>query len=287
MTTTGREAAILPLPAKNDRGQPLSPRNRGEAAGRGPLAHRIFYAKVSGRRTLLSSVLLGAVALGGCGDGLHEFLNPYQLPVRGLIALPADAANQSGNRYQWTLNVGLLNDSELPELSVADAEPLLRQVSDRLQPLLPGIDVRFIIDQPMNSVFLIERSVRKKGFLGPKYDSDGPVLLLAPGPANADRNRARLRDYRYGPELRALGIAGVEQELASMDRAQQAGCLSEKLPASEYVWRAYLAGQVRYDLVLTNALVYPDDIRQRGLRATGADSGDSPDIGPEAAPQLR
>jgi hypothetical protein len=49
-----------------------------------------------------------------------------------------------------------------------------------------------------------------------------------------------------------------------MDRLHRTkDCLAEKLPASDYVWRSYLASQVRYDLILTNALVYGDDLRAR------------------------
>ncbi|MEQ9363665.1 MAG: hypothetical protein RIF32_05455 [Leptospirales bacterium] len=216
---------------------------------------------------MFALLLLGAT-VGRC-DGLNEFLNPYQLPVRGLSLAPAStvvpsASDQadSGIRESapdliWTLNVGILNDSERPELTVAEVRPLLEESARRLGTLLPGIEVRFIIDQPMNSVFLIERSVRKKGFLAPKYDEDGTVLLLGAGVANADKNERRLR------EVAGYNKDRIARELAQLADWTESGCISEKLPASEYVWRAYLAGQVRYDLVLTNALIYSDDLVSR------------------------
>lgn len=188
-------------------------------------------------------------------DALHEFLNPYQLPARGLSATPGDPAETPG--LLWTLNVGLLNDSEFPELSVADVDPILEEVATRLKALLPGVEVRFLIDQPMNSVFLIERSVRKKGFLAPKYNADATVLLLGSGAATAESNRQRLLN------VAGLTPAAADRELTQMQALTAAGCLAEKLPASDYVWRAYLAGQVRYDLVLTNALIYADDLPHR------------------------
>lgn len=248
-------------------------------------------ADLKSRRTKLPAIaslaLLASALLGRC-DGLSEFLDPYQLPVRGLSIAPAaaDSAGSGGSLENadqvttaetapgfsnevantphliWTLNVGVLNDSEHPELVVADLQPLLEESSQRLKSLLPGVEVRFIIDQPMNSVFLIERSVRKKGFLGPKYDAEGTVLLLGSGAADAERNQERLE--RVG----VLSAVAAERELALLERLVEGGCLSEKLPASEYVWRAYMAGQVRYDLIVTNALVYADDLESR-LRPPG------------------
>lgn len=215
----------------------------------------------SSRAGLLFVLFLFGTLASRC-DGLAEFLDPYQLPVRGLSQLPdptggTQRSEQISPNLLWTLNVGILNDSELPELAVADIQPLLEEVSNRLKPLLPGVEVRFIVDQPMNSVFLIERSVRRKGFLGPKYNEDGSVLLLGPGLATAEKNRIRLR------EIAGLNVAQTERELAQLADLTGSGCVSEKLPASEYVWRAYLAGQVRYDLVLTNALIYADDLTSR------------------------
>ncbi len=214
------------------------------------------------KAAIVAGILLGTIPGLSC-DRLAEFRQPYQLSGRGLSRGPAQVQGEAP--LLWTINAGVLNDSVFPELSVADVEPILQNASRNLAEMLPGLELRFIIDQPMNAVFLMERGLQRakdEDFVTARLAEDGPVLLLTSGEISRNANDRKMQ---------ADGMSAVERErrlkdLTRLHESVPAGsgagrCLDDRLPASDAVWRAYLGAQVRYDLVITNALVYADDLR--------------------------
>lgn len=215
------------------------------------------------RATVAVGILLGGIPGWSC-DGLTEYRNPYQLPGRGLSRAPADQSNAAD--LLWTINAGVLNDSVFPELSVADVEPVLHGASRDLAALLPGLELRFIIDQPMNAVFLMERGLERakdEDFVTARLEEDGPVLLLSSGEIVSATNTLKMQAAGLSAEERLRRQNDLTALHALVPTGSGAGrCLDDRLPASDALWRAYLGAQVRYDLILTNALVYADDLRR-------------------------
>ncbi len=213
-----------------------------------------FYCRMKLRTGFLLLILTAASTHLACSRSLEETRTQTQLKARGVSLAP------SGEELIWSLNVGVLNDAELPELSVAAARALTDRAVQLAAPELPGLGVSLILDQPMNSVFLMERAIRALDFFQAKGDPTSRVLRLESGAQADAENQQKLR-AAFPTELAAR--ARTAAELARLLNAKSRlgrPCLLEKMPASDYVWRAYMKEQVRYDIVLTNALVYPDDL---------------------------
>lgn len=208
-------------------------------------------------RTGFRFLILTAVALAlpACDRSLEDAGAATQLKARGVSLAP------SGDDLIWSLNVGVLNDAELPELSVSAARALADQATLLAAAELPGVRIALIVDQPMNSVFLMERAIRAKDFFQPKGDPASRVLRLEGGAQADAENAAKLRAALPRENDQRSGADALRRLLATRD-VRGRPCLAEKMPASDYVWRAYMKEQVRYDLVLTNALVYPDDLAE-------------------------
>lgn len=204
---------------------------------------------------LLLILTAAAPSLPLCNRSQEE-ASAAQLKARGVSLAP------SGEDLIWTLNVGVLNDAELPELTVSAARALTDQAVRLAAAELPGLQIALIVDQPMNSVFLMERAIRAQDFFQAKGDPASRVLRLESG-AQADAENAQKLRAALPLERDRLSRAEALGRLLAARDARGRDCLVEKMPASEYVWRAYMKEQVRYDLVLTNALVYPDDLAER------------------------
>ncbi|MCB1320167.1 MAG: hypothetical protein KDK34_07935, partial [Leptospiraceae bacterium] len=175
----------------------------------------------------------------------------YRLPLHGV--------SREANQLVWTLNVGILNDADLPPIAPAIIEQALQAAADRLERNLPGVRINWILDQPMNSVFLMQQAIRDKHFMDARTDPVGPVLELGPGreavnqrKLDAALSRAADRDsYRQNLQL-----------WHSLRFPDEAPVLEDKLCASDHVWRSYFQEQVRYDLIFTNAVVFGDHIQK-------------------------
>ena len=139
-----------------------------------------------------------------------EHISSKQLKGTGLY--------MEGSQLFWSINVGILQDSEFQEKSVAELRPVLRESREELSQILPGIKLKYVIDQPLNVVFIMERTL----FRGKKED----LSAIMP-------------------------IQGLSKGLAKSP-------LSKKLSFRDSTWRSYIGQQVRYDIILSNALIYPD-----------------------------
>ena len=118
----------------------------------------------------------------------------------------------------WNISVGILQDSGFQEQNVAELRPVLLESAKEAAQILRGIKIKYIIDQPLNVVFIMERTLGR----GKKEN------------------------------LHIMKAKGLSERLAKSP-------LSENLSFRDSTWRSYIGQQVRYDLLLTNALIYPDN----------------------------
>lgn len=165
----------------------------------------------------------------------------------------------------WTINIGILNDSEYEELSTATLRPVLQAVGQQISKNIDGLRVNFIIDQPMNAIFLMQRTLRMDTVEWKKlrWQEDSHVIFLEAQSRQAfQKNVQKLS--RAG-----LSVRQVAQEMKLLSDLQKKNTplgtpvLGTKWTNSAYIWRAYMKKQVRYDLVLTNSFVYADDLHTR------------------------
>ncbi|MCP5482475.1 MAG: hypothetical protein H7A21_13650 [Spirochaetales bacterium] len=193
--------------------------------------------KLCARRSVGSCLLLGLVWMG-CGQ------RAYQLPARGLEFSEPD------HRLVWTLNAAVLLDRDYNAVDAQTARGLFQASSQRLEQLLPGVVLRAVFDQPQDAPFLMQRTATQPGVHAPER---GP--LIVPGTAFRARNREILLEA-------GRPVAGVDQELQRLDRFLEREGLPDLVSrpsAVESSWSVYLEEQSRYDLVLTNAAIWPDD----------------------------
>ena len=177
--------------------------------------------------------------------------------------------------------MGILQDSEFEEASVAHLRPILVESAKEIAYILPGIKLKYIIDQPMNAVFMMERTLgRPKKGESPAFlaalTEQSPLLRLSNSLDAKKSNARKLKRAGFSPrqiqkELDYLqSMQGREGSMAKSKNSAQNSfqssvktLLSEKLTLRDSIWRAHLAQQVRYDLILSNALIYPDDLDSR------------------------
>lgn len=210
---------------------------------------------------------------------------PYQLRGTG-FSLKDPKGDLSKRPLAWTLNVGFLQDSDFYEIDIGSLRSLLHS-SALPRELLPGLWIQYVIDQPLNTVFMMQRTIRSENLLAPKLSLEGPVLLLDGSPNSLRINRRKMERYGYSGSAIAAELERLER-LGSLplpsDQSHQSyrsprghqghrsqrgyrSYLEEKLPASDYIWRLYMEQQTRYDLILTNAFIYPDDLSERKIIA--------------------
>jgi len=219
------------------------------------------------RRAAILIGFLSASVCIACGED-----SSYQLRGKGL-------ARTADGGLLWTLNAGVLNDSQLPELQRKDVEPVLESAAREASRLLPGMEFRILADQPMNALFLMERTIRAENYLARRTEAEGPVLRLSGDDAARAANRRKLEIAGF-PSARADALLDLLARLqetplepgggaSGPDKGQPvevaeigSGCLHQKPAASAHVWRVYLSQQIRYDLLLTNAFVIEDDLRR-------------------------
>ena len=202
--------------------------------------------KMCARRLGRSCLLLALVWIG-CGQ------RSYQLPARGLEAVGP------GDRLTWTLNAAVLLDRDYAALDQQTARDLFESSSRRLERLLPGVVVRAVFDQPQDAPFLMQRTATQPGV---RTSERGP--LIVPGIAF----RARNREILLESGLPTTAADGEMELLARFLGSDAIPDLVSRPSASESAWRDYMEEQSRYDLVLTNAAIWPDDpSRLSGVRS--------------------
>lgn len=173
-------------------------------------------------------------------------------------------------RLFWSITVGILQDSEFKEANVRELRPVLLESTKEITDILPGIRIEYIVDQPLNAVFMMQRSLHKpkkekapgsSGSLG-LLSEQSPLLLLSNSPYAKKSNERKLKKAGFSP-------SEIREELQRLQSMQNTGknpskaFLSEKLTLRDSIWRAHMAQQVRYDLLLSNAIIYPDDLESR------------------------
>ena len=177
------------------------------------------------------------------------------------LALRGTGLSEQGDTLIWSLTVGVLQDSGNEEWTLSRLYPALSQARQKVKRLLPGLKIHHVIDQPLNAVFMMERSIAKVAY-APRPGAMKSVLALGPSSYAREQNIEKYRRHGLSPQA-------IQTELHLLQALQQKKTVkghfvvSEKMTASDRIWRQYLQGQVRYDLVLSNAFVYADDLQQR------------------------
>ncbi len=209
------------------------------------------------RRYAAFFLFFSAILLAPACDSPFETSRAYQLRARGVD-------RGEDGRLRWTVAVGALNDSEFTELRREAIEPILRLAEEDLAARLPGLKVSFLLDQPMNAVYLMERGLRRRSDQAPP-----PRLRLSVDAEAA--NRALLLSQRRSVAESELRL-GALRRLAELTLTSGEPCISPKLSASAEIWKRYLSEQQRYDVIITNGLLFPDGV-DVGAMAIAADGG--------------
>lgn len=174
--------------------------------------------------------------------------------------------SESGNgislqndRIVWTVSAGVLLDEDFPRIDRFQAENLLNQGARQLENSFPEVKINILLDQPLDGPFIMERITRKKTAIFAKNNPLEPVLLLDSSDASRRLNEQKLSKTN-------LALPQREQILKHLERLQQIRqgnhpLLDEKMTASMAFWNDFFANQVRYDIIITNALIFPDDLR--------------------------
>ncbi len=173
---------------------------------------------------------------------------------------------EDGKLY-WSLNVGVLNDGLRRELDRATVEPLLTAAVDRVTKLCPAVSIRFIADQPLDADYIIDHTVRRRS-LSLRSDRESPVLFLTS--SAEDVNTLKLKKAGRSDALTAKVLERLRDAEKHRDTSG-VEWLSNRSSGSAFVWRAYLREQVRYDLVLTNAYIFPDELNSPDASAAGVE----------------
>ncbi len=147
---------------------------------------------------------------------------------------------------------------------------LLEQSIEEIAPLIPGIQIRYIIDQALDAVFMMRRAIGHKEELSSSLaiDAKSPLLILQEWPQAYEINEKKLQRYAFDSkahkrELHNIRSLQKEKHPYAKYMRLRHGLLNDRMTLRDRTWRQYLGKQVRYDLVFTNAFVYPDDLSFR------------------------
>ena len=160
----------------------------------------------------------------------------------------ATALTLHGDILQLTLSVGCLNDRDFAPYGAIDFRALAK-AAEALLRTGSGLSIRLIPDQPMDAQFLMERTAPRNRARY-RAQMEGRLLSLAP---DADNRSVWERAGRPHGILESLSETGRYRAQSGMP------FLYDKLPASDFAWRAFMADQGRYDVVVTNAFIFPDE----------------------------
>ena len=221
-------------------------------------------------RSLSRPILVCLLPVLSCGN-----------PLRSLQAPGTGLSGETPPGLTWELTVGVLNDQDFPPLKVERLRESLAGAARRLKEVLPGLNLKFIIDQPQNAAFIMPRQTRKRRVLENRQSPEHSVLLLGPGQVIQKINRSKLKHRSISESLQKSYLDELDK-LQKTELRPGIFLLYDKFPVSDLNWREFLRQQVRYDLILTNAFIYPDDlqaplegrkpgfgVRSRLLRAEG------------------
>ncbi|MBL8019012.1 MAG: hypothetical protein JNM27_05065 [Leptospirales bacterium] len=185
-------------------------------------------------------------------------------------SLPGRGLSEENGQIVWTLNAGIYQDADLPALTRKEAEPLLAEAAKIVRKSVPEIEIRFILDQPQDAEYMLSTLIREKKQVGAEKNQEA-LLNLDPGPAAMDENRALLAKSTAASQ--APRILSQIQHLQGLKNNAGLPLLSGKNLCKSSRWNAFFRNQVRYDLILTNGVFYPDSLASESeqlLRPDGA-----------------
>ena len=180
--------------------------------------------------------------------------------------------HQKEGLLSWSFNVGVLYDSQFTEPKARELREVLRRVEVKVSRLLPGFALRLIMDQPLNSVFMMTRTLGKEGVDDLHLANNPSLLMLRSSPQAEEQNRKRMQEAGWNQEKISAELARLAI-LQKKNKLSGYPWISEKWTSSDARWRYYSSRQIRYDLILTNAFVYPDDFPQRRELVRDTDGG--------------
>jgi hypothetical protein len=200
-------------------------------------------------KSLLLICLLAALTAGCKLKNITDFYignAGASLPGRGLEA--------KEGRLVWTVNAGILNDRDLPPMDRIAGEALLKEAASAVEARHPWLQLRFILDQPLDAEYILSTLTRDKKALMASRKPENRVLDLDPADLEHNLLIEKLDPARISPLLLRLR--------ALQSQKNQAGIplVSARPESSLLQWRLFVRDQVRYDVILTNAVIFPDEI---------------------------
>lgn len=201
------------------------------------------------KRLLLCCLLAGLIP--GCKlKNLTDFYignAGASLPGRGL------AVDQE--RLVWTVNAGILNDRDLPPADRVLGESLLKEAASRVEQKSPWLQLRFILDQPLDAEYILTTLTRDKKARMAAHRPENRILELDPADLDHNREIEKTDPARIKPLL--LRLRALQEQ---KNRAGQP-LVSGRPESSLLHWRLFVRDQVRYDVILTNAVIFPDELQ--------------------------
>lgn len=185
-------------------------------------------------------------------------------------SLPGRGLSEENGQIVWTLNAGMYQDADLPALTRKEVEPFLAEAAKIVRKSVPEIEIRFILDQPQDAEYMLSTLIREKKQVGSEKSQE-LLLNLDPGPAALDENRALLAKSTAASQ--APRILSQIEHLQRLKNNAGLPLLSGKSLCKSSRWNAFFKTQVRYDLILTNGVFFPDSLASESeqlLRPDGA-----------------
>lgn len=187
-----------------------------------------------------------------CGCKLKNLTDFYignagaSLPGRGLAA--------DGTDFVWTMNAGILVDRDLAPVDRIQGEQILAEAEAKVRLRAPWLKLRFILDQPLDAEYILTTLTRDKKALQAARKPENRIIDL--DPADLDHNVLieKLDPGRIQPLIGQLRALQKQRNLAGEP------LVAARPQSSLLQWRLFLRDQVRYDVILTNAVIFPDEI---------------------------
>jgi len=191
-----------------------------------------------------------------------KYLTDFYVGNAG-ASLPGRGLAIDGTNFVWTLNAGILADRDLAPIDRVAGEQILKEAARRAESRMPWLKLRFILDQPLDAQYILTTLTRDKKALQAARKPENRILDL--DPADLDHNvLIEKLDPRIRPRLLQLRALQAQKNLAGEP------LVAARPESSILQWRLFLRDQVRYDVILTNSVIFPDEDRLLTLNADGS-----------------
>lgn len=192
-----------------------------------------------------------------------KYLTDFYIENAG-ASLPGRGLKKTDTGLEWTVNAGILNDRDLPPIHRPEGQRILDQAARAAREAAPWLKMRFILDQPLDAEYILTTLTRDKKALQAARKPENRVLDLDPAALEHNSLIEKTNPALVGPRLAALKSLQLRKNQAGMS-------LVRAVPQSSLLgWRLFLRDQVRYDVILTNAVIFPDELDAEGIEV-GAD----------------